>query len=94
MSLKEHVIQALETLSEAELEKVAEYVAFLNFRARVRATSPRDAARFAALYAAFGMQDRDLAEAGMGDYTAGLLAEDAIRFSSISEAAPGCAEIP
>ena len=73
MSLKEYVAHELGTLEEAELEKVAEYVSFLKFRARI---SP-DEARFSSLYAEFEQEDRALAEAGMTDYSDALAQEDA-----------------
>jgi hypothetical protein len=34
MSIKEEIIIALENLDEAELQQVAEYIAFLKFRAK------------------------------------------------------------
>ena len=42
MSLKELVTQKLNSLSEAELQQVAEFVAFLKFRARLGATPALD----------------------------------------------------
>jgi len=77
MSPKETVIQALEDLNEAELRQVAEYLAFLRFRERHRAIPPLDDARIASLYAEAADEDRALAEQGMAEYQAGLLAEDA-----------------
>ena len=77
MSIKEQVARSLETLAEAELEEVAEYVSFLRFRARTHAASKREVEHSATLYAEFAAEDRELAEAGMADYAAGLAAEDA-----------------
>lgn len=77
MSIKEQVAQELHSLSEAELKQVAEYMAFLKFRARVNATSTPDEKQLAALYAEFAEEDRELAEEGMSDYAEGLVKEDA-----------------
>ena len=72
MSIKEQVNQALEGLSEAELEQVAEYLAFLKFRTRLPASPPLDTAQLAALYGEFAGEDQQLAEQGMAEYHAGL----------------------
>jgi hypothetical protein len=42
MSIKERVTQALNGLSETELKQVAEFLAFLRFRARLKARPPLD----------------------------------------------------
>lgn len=75
-SVKEQVTQALDTLSETELQQVAEYVAFLRFRTRVAPVPPVDPAQLATLYAEFAAEDRALAEIGMDDYCDQLHAED------------------
>ena len=77
MSPKEVVTQALHGLSEAELQQVAEYVEFLRFRGRVRSVPLLDDTRIAALYSEAADEDRAMAEEGMTEYHAGLLAEDA-----------------
>lgn len=76
MSIKEQVTQELDSLSEAELKQIAEYVTFLKFRARVKATPAPDETQLAALYAEFADEDRKLAEEGMSDYAKGLIKED------------------
>jgi hypothetical protein len=76
MSTKEQVLEELETLNDDELEAVAEYPAFLKYRARSKA-STIDEAQLAALYAEFAEADRELAEEGLTDYADGLQAEDA-----------------
>jgi hypothetical protein len=76
LSIKEQVLAELKTFTEAELKEVAEYLAFLRFRAR-RAAPALDEAQLAALYAEFADEDRNLAEEGVGDYAVGLLEEDA-----------------
>lgn len=74
-SVRERVALELDTLSEAELNQVAEYVAFLRFRARI-ATPPRDDAHLRALYAEAAAEDRTLAEEGMAEYHRVLDDED------------------
>lgn len=76
-SVKEQVTQALDTLSEAELQQVAEYVAFLRFRARVAPQLVVDATQLAPLYAEFADEDRALAEEGLDAYRDHLHDEDA-----------------
>lgn len=77
MSVKEQVTQALGTLSEDELQQVAEYVAFLRFRARVAPLPVVDATQLGPLYAEFAHEDRALAEEGLDEYRAQLHREDA-----------------
>jgi hypothetical protein len=76
MTVKEYVTQAIESLSEPELQQVAEYLAFLKFRARVSAAPRLDTTQTGALYAEFAEEDRAMAEVGMADYYAGLITED------------------
>ena len=75
MSTKEQVLEELETLSEAELKEVAEYLAFLKYRSRSK-PEIADESQLAVLYAEFAEEDRELAEEGMADYAEGLRAED------------------
>ena len=76
MSIKTHVLQTLDELSEADLTQVAEFLAFLKFRNRFHAASAPNEAQGAEMYAEFAEEDRLLAEEGMSDYTAGLHQED------------------
>ncbi len=76
-SVKEQVAQALNTLSEAELQQVAEYIAFLRFRAYVAPLPVIDATQLATLYDEFADEDRALAEEGLEDYRVQLHDEDA-----------------
>jgi hypothetical protein len=75
-SVKEQVTQALHSLSEAELQQVAEYVAFLRFRARLAPVLVIDATQLATLYSEFADEDRTLAEEGREDYRIQLHAKD------------------
>lgn len=76
-SARAQVTQALEALSEAELQQVVEYVSFLRFRQRVVLPPIVDDSQLAALYAEFAEEDRALAEEGMEEYRDRLLPEDA-----------------
>lgn len=76
MSTKEQVLEEIQTLSEAEIKEVAEYLAFLKYRSQ---SQPRvvDESQLAALYAEFAEEDRKLAEEGISDYGERLMKEDA-----------------
>jgi hypothetical protein len=76
MSLKEQVAHDLDNLGDAELKQVADFVAFLKFRARVNRMPVIDEARLAALHDEFAEEDRKLAAEGMLDYAEGLERED------------------
>ena len=76
-SVKAHVTHVLDSLSEAELQQVAEYVAFLRFRARVVSLPVVDVTHLAPLYAEFADEDRVFAEEGLDEYRAHLHGEDA-----------------
>ena len=72
MSLKELVASEVETLGENDLRALAEYLSFLKFRAR----ASQEETNFAALYAEFEREDRELANAGLEDYAGALARED------------------
>jgi hypothetical protein len=76
MTIKEQVTQELDSLSEADLRQVAEYVGFLKYRARVKPVRGLDETQLAMLYVEFADEDRQLAEDGMSDYAKGLMKED------------------
>ena len=76
MTVREYVSQTVQSLDEAELAEVADYLAYLRFRARSHAIPAIDVDRVSALYAEAEEEDRNLAEAGMADYAAGLAKED------------------
>ena len=75
MLIKEQVVQELDNLSETELRQVAEYLALLRFKARIRPMPEFDEAKLATLYTEFADEDRKLAEEGMSDYAKGLMKE-------------------
>ena len=77
MTSKEQIARELDGLSEAELEQVAGYVAFLKLRARPAVSTALDEAQLESLYAEFADEDRELAEDGIGDYAERLAEEDA-----------------
>ncbi len=77
MSSKEEIVQELERLGNVELKQVAEYIAFLKFRARQKQRSSiLDESQLGSLYAKFADEDRKLAEEGMANYVTGLAKED------------------
>jgi len=77
MTTKEQITQELDSLSEADLGQIAEYLAFLKFRSRVKSMPSLDETKLAALYVEFGDEDRGLAKQGMSDYAQSLAEEDA-----------------
>ena len=79
MSLKEQIVRDVQLLPEAELQHIADYLAFLKFQARRKRVPARlpDTVSLAALYAEFAEEDRALAEEGMVEYAKSLAAEDA-----------------
>ncbi|WP_310489313.1 hypothetical protein [Chamaesiphon sp. VAR_69_metabat_338] len=66
----------LDGLTPNQLQQVADFVAFLKFRSQRHHRVIPDPNQLAALFAEFAEEDRDLAEAGMGDYAAMLHQED------------------
>lgn len=78
MTVKEYVTETLETLNENELQQVADYLAFLKFRTRLSALPSLNTTRIGTLYAQFAEEDLMLAEAGLAEYNASLIAEDTL----------------
>ena len=76
MTVKEYVTQALESLSERELQQIAEYLDFLKFRARTSIIPHLDTTQIGLLYAGFAEEDHAMAEEGMPEYHVGLVKED------------------
>lgn len=77
MTLQQTIVRDLATLDEAELNQVAQYLSFLKFRERTRRLQTSDQSDWERLYQEAANEDRELAEAGMADYSAGLASEDA-----------------
>jgi len=73
MTVKEYVRQTLDAMSDAELAEVAEYLAFLRFRARTHSIPAFDTALAASLYAESATEDSSLAEEGMRGNPNGLV---------------------
>ncbi len=76
MTAKEEITRVLDGLSDADLQLVADYLAFLKFQERRARPSIYDPDQVAALYAEFADEDRELAEEGMAAFSQGLVAED------------------
>lgn len=76
MSIREYLAQEIANLDEAELQQVADYLAFLKFRARFHKAPAIDETQLATLYAEFAEEDREIADEGMVDYANGLFIED------------------
>jgi len=76
-SIKAQVVEGLESLSETELAQVAEFMAFLKFRAQFQTMPQLEEAQLATLYTEFAEEDRKLAEEGIAEYAHGLYKEDA-----------------
>jgi hypothetical protein len=68
--------QDLDGLTENQLQQVSDFIAFLKFRTQRHHRVIPDPDQLAALFAEFAEEDRDLAEAGMGDYAVMLQQED------------------
>lgn len=76
MSTKERIVQELDALSQAELEQIAHYLAFVKHQTRIKATPTLDETQLAALYGEFVEEDQQLAEEGLSDYAGALAKED------------------
>ena len=77
MSIKEEIVQELNGLSQAELEEIAQYLAFIKYQSKIKPTPASDETQMAALYAEFAKEDCEIAEEGMSDYAGALMREDA-----------------
>lgn len=67
--------QDLDQLTRAQLQQVADFIAFLKFREQ-RCRPTLDPIQLASLFTEFADEDRALAEEGMNDYAAMLHQED------------------
>lgn len=72
---RETLKQDLDHLTHEQLQQVAEFIAFLQFRDKRRSVV-LDPAQLASLATEFAEEDRMLANAGMDDYAAMLAHED------------------
>jgi ABC-type phosphate transport system auxiliary subunit len=77
ISTKEQVVSGLANLNDEQLKEVSDFLEFLRFRERRKFETQFDDVRLEALYAEFADEDRELAEAGLAEYTANLEREDA-----------------
>ncbi len=75
VALKAVITQELETLNEEQLKQIADFIAFLKFRARY-SSLVADENQIAALYKEFAEEDRRLAEEGLDEYAELLRQED------------------
>ncbi|MGF1567548.1 MAG: hypothetical protein ACFCVD_05695 [Nodosilinea sp.] len=72
---KETLKQEIDCLDNAQLNQLAEYIAFLKFRRQLPQRSA-DLAKFALLYKESAQEDRRLAESGLAEYISQLNLED------------------
>ena len=77
MITKEELVQTVHSLSQAELEQLAQCLAFIRHQSRIRTIPSFDESQLAALYAESAEEDRELAEEGISDYAVALAQEDA-----------------
>lgn len=77
MTLQQAIVRDISTLDESELVQVAQYLSFLKFRERTRRQPTSEQPVWESLYQEAANEDRELAEAGMADYSASLASEDA-----------------
>jgi hypothetical protein len=75
LATSESLKQDIEKLTAEQLQKVAEFIAFLKFQEK-RQRIVLDPGLLAPLATEFAEEDRALAEAGMDDYAASLTQED------------------
>lgn len=77
MFTKEQIAQELDSLSQSEIELIAQYLAFLKYQSRLKSVPVVDESQLAAMYAGFAEADHELAEEGLSDYADALAREDA-----------------
>jgi hypothetical protein len=78
MSTIEHIVHELDALSEAELEQVSQYLAFLKYQSRKRSSSRINEDTLADLYARTREEDLELAESGLSEYNELLRKDDVL----------------
>jgi hypothetical protein len=72
----EAIKQEIDRLTDKQLQQVADFIAFLNFRHQQGNRNNLDRSQLAALFTEFADEDRALAEAGIHDYAVMLQRED------------------
>ncbi|MEK6285935.1 MAG: hypothetical protein AABO57_09370 [Acidobacteriota bacterium] len=77
MITKEQIVQTVHSLSQTELEQLAQYLAFIKYQSRIRTIPSFDESQLAALYVESSEEDLELAEEGLSDYAMALAQEDA-----------------
>lgn len=75
LATSESLKQDIEKLTDEQLQKVAEFIAFLRFQEKRRRVDI-DPSLLASLATEFAEEDSDLAESGMDDYGDMLAKED------------------
>jgi sulfur carrier protein ThiS len=75
VALKAVITQELENLNAEQLKQIADFIAFLKFRARY-STLAVDVNQIADLYKEFAEEDRRFAEEGLDEYAELLRQED------------------
>jgi hypothetical protein len=78
MTAREQLLREIEDLDDSQVKEVEEFLAFLRFRSRYDAPVVFDRAQAAEQYRESAADDRQMAEEGLADYTAGLKREDAV----------------
>lgn len=73
----EAIKQDIDNLTSAQLQQVADFIAFLKFRDKYSFSSI-DPSQLASLATEFAEEDRSMAEEGMSDYAAMLDSEDSL----------------
>jgi len=76
MFTREQLLHEIDTLSESDLEHVAQYVAFVRYQSLIKAIPIVGENQLATLYAECAAEDRQVAEHGMSDYAVALAKED------------------
>ena len=77
MLVKEYIARELDFLNDAQLQQLAEYLAFLKFRAHLPSLPIQISdKKLQGLYAQFEDEDLLLAESGLEEYVAVLAHED------------------
>ena len=75
VEIKEYINQELENFNEEQLRQIADFIAFIKFRARsVKWTATEN--QMATLYSEFADEDQRLAEEGVDEYAEILRQED------------------